>query len=84
MRTQMSLVTATVARGRRTARLTDRLRPAGHHRSSAITAQHICGQAHILTYSLGLYLHIHPNKHFPFVRKPASPQRISRSGLDMS
>jgi hypothetical protein len=33
---------------------------------------------------LGLYLHIYPNKHFPFVRKPASPQRISRSGLDMS
>jgi hypothetical protein len=37
-----------------------------------------------ITYSLGLYLHIYPNKHFPFVRKPASPQRISRSGLDMS
>ena len=37
-----------------------------------------------ITYSLGLYLHIYPNKHFPIVRKPASPQRISRSGLDMS
>ena len=41
-------------------------------------------QSDAFTYSLGLYLHIYPNKHFPFVRKPASPQRISRSGLDMS
>jgi hypothetical protein len=41
-------------------------------------------QSDAITYSLGLYSHIYPNKHFPLVRKPASPQRISRSGLDMS
>ena len=35
-----------------------------------------------ITYSLGLDSAYYPNKHFPFVRKPASPQRISRSGLE--